>query len=118
MRTAATSLLAGLAGLAGIAHAQSKPIDLIVEKLGCEGYVNTTVKWTPYDTGLTFEDPGLLSKVSGLYIEQEDISEYTFFCFAYKPDGTAYNKEAFWINHPLILAAGNVVVQYIHCLTE
>ena len=81
MRTATTAFLTALVGLA---HAQSVPIDLVVEKFACGTYVNTTVKWKPYDTGLDFEDPKLLSKVSGLYINQEDVSEYTFFCFACK----------------------------------
>jgi hypothetical protein len=79
-------------------------------------YENTTVavQWDH-----PFQDPLILNEVSTLY---QVTTEYTFYCFADRPDGSRYNQEAFALD-PLRLAdeygdGQNVVVGAIECLPE
>ncbi|KAI0409205.1 hypothetical protein F4802DRAFT_545837 [Xylaria palmicola] len=108
MRAAALALLPA----AALASAAFDPAIIVVEKSLCNRYVNTTIEVHPeYD----FADPEILNQVSSLY---EIGPEYTYFCFAYKPDGTFYNDEYFGLDKPLHLSTNNVVVQAITCRVE
>ncbi|KAI1364034.1 hypothetical protein F5Y08DRAFT_308095 [Xylaria arbuscula] len=108
MRAAALTLLS----VAGLASAQITPATIIVEKSLGNAYQNTTIEVHPeYD----FEDAEILNQVSSLY---EVGPEYTYFCFAIKPDGTFYNEEYFGLDKPLHLSTNNVVVKAITCRIE
>ncbi|KAI0861263.1 hypothetical protein F4860DRAFT_524394 [Xylaria cubensis] len=108
MRNAVLTLLSA----AAVAKAAIAPAIIVVEKSLGNAYQNTTVEVHPeYD----FSDPAILSQVSSLY---QIGPEYTYFCFAYKPDGTFYNDEYFGLGKPLRLSTNNVVVQAITCRIE
>jgi len=66
-----------------------------------------------------FQDPLILNEVSTLY---QVTTEYTFYCFADRADGSRYNEEAFALE-PLRLAdeygdGNNVIVGAIECFAE
>ncbi|KAI1742960.1 hypothetical protein F4680DRAFT_388436 [Xylaria scruposa] len=108
MRATVLTLLSA----AAVAKAAFDPAIIVVEKSLGNAYQNTTVEVHPeYD----FSDPEILNQVSSLY---QIGPEYTYFCFAYKPDGTFYNDEWFGLGKPLHLSTNNVVVQAITCRVE
>ncbi|KAI0115613.1 hypothetical protein GGR51DRAFT_503569 [Nemania sp. FL0031] len=108
MRTSALTLISA----AAVAQAAITPATIVVEKSLGNGYQNTTVEVHPeYD----FTDPEVLNQVSSLY---QIGPEYTYFCFAYKPDGTFYSDDYFGLDKPLHLSTNNVVVQAITCRIE
>ncbi|KAI0968336.1 hypothetical protein F4678DRAFT_442757 [Xylaria arbuscula] len=110
MRATALTLLSAAARLAS---AEITPGTIVVEKFLCNStYQNTTILVHPeYD----FNDTKILNQVSSLY---QIAPEYSYFCFAYKPDGTFYSDDWFGIDKPLHLSKHNVVVQAITCRIE
>ncbi|GAP90860.1 hypothetical protein SAMD00023353_5500410 [Rosellinia necatrix] len=115
--TASLTLLSAAAGLASAAlkpaiAAMEKPAIIVVEKSLGNAYRNTTVEVHPeYD----FEDAAVLDQVSTLY---QVGPEYTYFCFAYRPDGAFYSDDWFGLDKPLRLSTNNVVVKAITCRVE
>ncbi|KAI0516904.1 hypothetical protein F5B22DRAFT_646251 [Xylaria bambusicola] len=108
MRAAALSLLSAV----GLASAQVQNATIVVEKSLGNAYQNTTISFSPvYD----YENPEILNQVSSLY---QIGPEYTYFCFATRPDGTKYSDEWFGIGKPLRLSTNNVVVKTISCYLE
>ncbi|KAI0433132.1 hypothetical protein F5Y09DRAFT_97876 [Xylaria sp. FL1042] len=109
MRAAALTFISAAVGFASAAIT---PATIVVEKSLGNAYQNTTIEVHPeYD----FTDAEVLNQVSSLY---QVGPEYTYFCFAYKPDGTFYNDEYFGIDKPLHLSTNNVVVKAITCRIE
>ncbi|TGJ87864.1 hypothetical protein E0Z10_g950 [Xylaria hypoxylon] len=110
MRASTLTLLSA----ATLASAAFEDANIVVERsLGCgKGYENTTVQVSiEHD----YANPEILNQVSSLY--QVD-AEYTYFCFAYKPDGSFYSDEWFGLDKPLHLSTKNVVVEAITCRVE
>ncbi|KAI0143819.1 hypothetical protein GGR57DRAFT_507793 [Xylariaceae sp. FL1272] len=112
MRAAILSLL----GLAALTTAQWEAYGaLVIERYtNCSSapYKNTTV--TPEDP-FDYRNDTLLAQVSSLYQVEPG---FTYFCFAYKPDGTWYSDDWFGIGKPLHLSKHNVPVQSITCRVE
>lgn len=108
MRAAVLSLLSA----ASLASAAITPATIVVEKSLGNAYQNTTIEVHPEND---FVDDAILNQVSTLY---QIGPEYTYFCFAYKPDGTFYSDEWFGLDKPLRLSTNNVVVKAITCRIE
>ncbi|RWA13798.1 hypothetical protein EKO27_g1288 [Xylaria grammica] len=112
MRASALALLSA----AALASAQDGPYGIIVvEKVDPEafnGRSNSTVN--VYLTE-AYENPEILGEVSTLY---QIYPWYSYFCFAYKPDGTAYSDDWFGTGKPLHLSSENVPVSSIQCNAE
>ncbi|KAI0193116.1 hypothetical protein F4808DRAFT_361922 [Astrocystis sublimbata] len=97
---------------AAVATAQSRDAVIVVEKSLGNRYVNTTVQFPPT---MDYVNDEVLGQVSSLY---QIGPEFTYFCFAIKPDGTFYNEEYFGLDKPLHLSTNNVVVAAISCRIE
>ncbi|KAF2965741.1 hypothetical protein GQX73_g7825 [Xylaria multiplex] len=108
MRAAALTLLSA----ASLAAAAFDPAIIVVEKSLGNAYQNTTIEVSPEND---YANAEVLNQVSSLYQVGPD---YTYFCFAYKPDGTFYSDEWFGLGKPLHLSTNNVVVQAITCRVE
>ncbi|KAH8159932.1 hypothetical protein CIB48_g8310 [Xylaria polymorpha] len=109
MRATVLTLLSA----AAVAKADLKPAIIVVEKSLGNAYQNTTVEVPIQYDG--FSDPEILNQVSSLY---QIGPEYTYFCFASKPNGELYSDEWFGLNKPLHLSTNNVVVKAIICAAE
>ncbi|KAK5625095.1 hypothetical protein RRF57_000811 [Xylaria bambusicola] len=96
----------------GLASAQYKNATIVVEKFLGNRYQNTTILFPPE---FDYENPKILNQVSSLY---QIGPEYTYFCFATRPDGTRYGDEWFGLGNPLHLSTDNLVVKMISCHLE
>ncbi|KAI0436481.1 hypothetical protein F4803DRAFT_542104 [Xylaria telfairii] len=108
MRTTLLTILSA----AAVAKAAFEPATIVVEKSLGNAYQNTTIE---VSVEHDFADPEILNQVSSLY---QIGPEYTYFCFAYKPNGEFYSDEWFGLNKPLRLSTNNVVVKAITCRVE